>query len=781
VRTSVAKRRGFPYGRRACAALAAVFASAGLLVLPFAAAVSPAAASVGRVTSTSPSPAASATTSPASSRRHKGLTAPEGGVLIRGPRMYNPNTNKRYKYRSSVTVSQVSSLVNQTVQVKWSGFTPSSNVPYTATDTNYPVMIAECRGLSPRSISDCFGATNAGVQGTTSAYGPMNTTYAVTAGNGTGSAYVQLLTGEQNSFLGCDVHSPCSLAIVPADGGIPPSPCNNHSADEGGFDEGSITFTQGYSACAWDDRIVVPLHFDPLPTDCPVRNPDFTVIGSPMAARAMSSWQTELCSASDPETIQYDSAQSEPLARQDFQSGADDVALTTLPASGQSKHPYAYAPVAISAESVAFWLDSQVNYQPITHLKLDPRLVLKLLTESYSFDNEACVNGGSVTGSNCNADVDDDPETILTDPEFEQLNPKAAKQTGQTLAAEVGGAVVPTVLSGESDMTWTLTEWIAANKDALEFSQGDFDPWGDHININYLRMQLPTNSLLAADPDLLYAHLYSPTYPLSQVAEYQALNWTPATEVTKDAQGNYEAVQPETAGQRALFSILDEGDAAELDFPVASLENAAGNYVAPTDATMAAAIDHDMITAKNGITQTVNQNGKVRNAYPLTMVIYAMVPTAGISKSKAAKIAQWLDYVAGAGQDPGYGPGQLPPGYLPLTANMRAQTLKAASEVLAQAGDKPAHSGSPTPSMSSSPAASTSTPAPSASASTATIGLGEVANPATSGIARYALPALLIAAGLLAVAGGFALVTSRGGTAVLGRFRRLRLSIRRKQ
>jgi hypothetical protein len=193
-----------------------------------------------------------------------------------------------------------------------------------------------------------------------------------------------------------------------------------------------------------------------------------------------------------------------------------------------------------------------------------------------------------------------------------------------------------------------------------------------------------------------------------------------------------------------------------------------------------------MVTAKNGITQTVNAQRKVKNAYPLTMVIYAMVPTGGISHKKAAKIAQWLDYVAGSGQRPGYAPGELPPGYLPLTAKMRAETRTAAEDVLNQTGDKPAKSAGPSPSStsaagttpsvgaSSSTSPGTSSPAPSASSSTATIGLGDVANPTTSGIARYALPALLIAAGLLAVAGAFALVTGHGGTAVLGRLRRLR-------
>ena len=71
-----------------------------------------------------------------------------------------------------------------------------------------------------------------------------------------------------------------------------------------------------------------------------MRNPDFSVIGSPMLARAMGSWQTALCSARSPVFIQYDSAQNEPLAREDFVAGTDTVALTTLPLTG-AKGPQA--------------------------------------------------------------------------------------------------------------------------------------------------------------------------------------------------------------------------------------------------------------------------------------------------------------------------------------------------------------------------------------------------------------------------------------------------------
>jgi hypothetical protein len=254
-------------------------------------------------------------------------------------------------------------------------------------------------------------------------------------------------------------------------------------------------------------------------------------------------------------------------------------------------------------------------------------------------------------------------------------------------------------------------------------------------------------------------------FPLSQVAQYQVQNWYPATSWEPDPQGNYDKLDPEVPGNRALFAILDQGDAEAFSLPVAALENAAGNYVYPTTASMLAAVEDDMTTAKNKVTQQVDPDRKVKNAYPLTMVIYAMVPTSGISKAKAAKIAQWLDFVAGQGQQPGDQPGQLPAGYVPLTAGMRAQTLKAASEVLNRTGDRHAKA-------APSPSAPTAKPTPR---STSVIGLGDVADPATSGVARYAVPVLLMTGGILAVAASFSLALSRSGAAAIGWLKRLRV------
>lgn len=769
---------------RMCALTGAAMMATGLLLLPTAGEASADPSSVASASSTTtatptptatatqtvtptPTPTKTATPKPSPTHTPKpkpkppSLTGrpptPPGGAVVTGRRLWDTATHKKFNYPSYVAVSLVRSLTNQVVRVSWRNFTPSSQVTYIATSTNYPVMIAECTGTHPARQSQCFGANNGGIQGSVGQFGPQNTQYSTTARNGSGEAFIQLLTAEEAPQLGCNLGHECSLVIEPAQGGnIFTGNCADHSQDAGQSAIGQVAFTT-YGTCSWRDRIIVPLKFEATPTDCPVHNPDFSVIGSPMLARAMGSWQAALCSAARPEFIQYDSAQNEPLAREDFVAGTDTVALTTLPLTGaKSPRPFTYAPLAISAESVAFWTDNPRTGKPLAHLKLDPRLVLKLLTQSYNFENEACGHGPADThGIGCDNAVDNEPASLFADPEFKHLNPHVA---------DVGdGFQIPTVLSGQSDMTWELTSWLAASKSARAFADGAFDPWGAHVNTDYLHLTLPTNTLNPMDPYPPIAHRYDPFFPLSAVAQYQVNNWYPATAWQPDVFGNYDALQPEIPGNRALFAIIDEGDAAAFQLPVASLQNAAGRYVAPTEASMTAALG-DMTTAKNHITHEIkftDHRKNVRGAYPLTMVIYAMVPTGGISKAKAAKIAQWLDFAANQGQQPGYGPGLLPPGYLPLTAAMRAQTLRAANEVLKQTGDQK--------SKKASSASARPVPSPSPGASTGTVSLGYDSNPLAAGALRYVVPILLIAGALLAVASSFSLAAGRGGKALVVR------------
>jgi hypothetical protein len=711
------------------------------------------------------------------------------GTTVTGKQLWDPSAGKPLPAASCVTVDQTSSLVNQMVQVNWANFTPSVNTPYGPSSTLYPVMIAECAGTNPASSADCYGATNGGVTGGSGPDGPMNTAYALTTPTGTGQADIEIDTVAEIQSLGCDQKHACSLVVVPAQGGevlANPPNCADHSQDSV-FAIGQLAFSATFNTCSWADRIVIPLSFAPTPSVCKFKHAAFSAAGSPMLDRAMASWVAHLCLGSRGLSIQYNPEVAEPLAVQEVASGAADVALTTEPASAQqivTQRHYLYAPVAVSAVSVAYWVDDPTTGLPVTTLKLDQRLLVKLLTQSYDFQNEGVPCGAQPppVGIGCDNAVDGNPQTLFADPEFQQLNPTVQPVSGLGAAFQV-----PTVESGQSDMTWTVTRWIAANPDAASFLAGQFDPWGMHLNTDYMTANgtpplYPTNSFAAQDSYPVIEHRYSPLFPLSLVPGYQVENWEPGTSWEKDQTGNFPKDPIQPPGQRALFAILDQADAAAFRFPVAEIPNTAGDYVTPTNSAMAAALKH--MSSNGSGTQQVDLANKDKAAYPLTMVIYAMVPTSGTKHKQAAAIAKFLDFAAGAGQKEGVQPGQLPPGYLPLPASLAANTRKDAVAVLNQTGATHTPGGttnpgtgsgstSPTPSPSTSPGGSVSLPGVNPGGGGPPISMVPLAHVTPATITRYALPALLILGGLAALAGSSSLVGADPAEAA-ARLRRLR-------
>jgi PBP superfamily domain len=746
----------------------------------------------------SPSPSTSSTGAKKPDKKptaHPSKPAHHSGTTVVGPHMcictVNANTGavngKNFKSPATATVSQTTNLTNQMVQVSWTGFTPSSQPTYDSGQTVYPVMIAECAGTDPTTPADCYDAQNGGIAPTFNAYGPPNTQYQTTLPNGTGTSDILLFTQVQNQFLNCDPAHPCSIVVVDGQGGdsldYTPPHCANHSDDPAGAEDGlgtgqydftSITSAPGTANgfCSWQKRIVIPLYFAPTPSGCPLRTADFSAGGSPMLADAMYQWQTGLCNGANSVDLTYNGALNESEARSYFQEGLLDVAFTTQPLTGTTPHPFTYAPIAVSAASVVFWVDNANTGQPYTSIKLDPRLLTKMLTTSYAYTSDACP-GAASTAFGCDSAVDGNPVGLFEDPEFLKLNPGHWN---------IGGTEyeIPNVLSGNSDMTWTVTSWIASNKDASSFLAGQFDPWGMHVNTNYLGLKYPVNGFLPADPYLPVSSQYVPIYPLSNLITDQALNIPSGNSDVRDpTTQTFDSLPAQIVGQRDLWGVVDQPDAVRFLFPTAALENAAGKYVLPTDQSMTAAVN-DMTLGKNGVL-TPNFTKEDPAAYPLTMVIYAVVPTGGISKAKASKIAQFLDFVAGQGQQVGNQPGELAPGYLPLPQSLREQTLKAANEVLHQTGDtkKPAASPSKSPSPSPSASASKSpspSPSPSASRTPTPSSIAvSFSSSDTAGVSWLVL-ALIIAGLVLIVTGPVALVAgSPAARAAIGsRARRLR-------
>ena len=802
--------------RRLLAVVGLVSVGGGLLLLTTAAPPAGAQTSAGATTggasypSHAPAPAkpsrASAEEAAAQAKQlaaaARAVAGPHASTTVKGKHLWDPSLNGGKggpnPNRSTVTVTQTNDLVNQQVQVSWTNFTPSTSATYNPVTTFYPVMVAECRGTNPASPTDCYGADNGGVTSTAGPFGPMNDSYATSTSQGTGLADIDILTREENQFLGCLSTRPCSLVIVPAQGGnlsASPPDCSDHTHDTLGFGQGtamgSVDFGKTDATgfiCSWAKRIVVPLTFARTANNCPFRNPVFSVSGSPMLTRAMNSWVAALCAGSHGMTIAEDTTVAEPQALQELGSDSTDVALTTRTADAQGintgrKH-YLYAPVAVTAVSVAYWIDDPVTGLPVTNIRLDQRLILKLLTQSYAFGNDGCPP--ITPGQGCDGGVDHNPLNLFADPEFLADNPEYASQNGlppQVTMPSFGAWEVPTVVSGQTDMTWTTTNWIAANKHASSFLKGQFDPWGTHLNVYYQGLQYPNNTFVSQDPFPFISHLYNPVFPLSTAATDQVENWPPYYSDQKNpVTGNYDRLVPQTPGSRALIAILDEGDSAAFLFPSAAVLNGRNQFRTPTKANMLAALQ-GMTNGGNG-TKLVNPGSRNKKAYPLTMVVYAVVPTSGTNHTKAAAIARFLDFAAGAGQHPGVQPGQLPPGYAPLPASMAAQTRKDAFDVLHQTGatgpknnnkNNGGNSGSP----GSSPKKgknSGSGPLPAATPSPGPTGnpisLVNDANAQPASITRYILPALLILGGLAALAGSSSLIGS-STTPLSARLRRI--------
>ena len=113
-----------------------------------------------------------------------------------------------------------------------------------------------------------------------------------------------------------------------------------------------------------------------------------------------------------------------------------------------------------------------------TQLKLDPRLLAKLMTESYP---------GTANVESGDPGIGTNPISLFRDPEFLALNPGfSLPGAPQTAPA----ATLSSILS-QSDVIYTLTSYINADPEARAWLDGHPDPWGMVVNPAYKHLKLP--------------------------------------------------------------------------------------------------------------------------------------------------------------------------------------------------------------------------------------------------------------------------------------------------
>ncbi|MCU1386775.1 MAG: hypothetical protein JWL72_113 [Ilumatobacteraceae bacterium] len=569
---------------------------------------------------------------------------------------------------------------------------------------------------------------------------PSNTTYGVTGTDGAGHVSFDMWSTAENTSLGCSDTVRCSLVIIPIMGiSCDATGASLPAADQpgaAGADADALCRAAGkyqpgalvdgalrsdvavsgalwWSASNWQNRISVPLSFAPTADVCNVIDgkPEIDLYGSELMSQAMIQWSPRFCLDSTLFRLKHVQT-PEPQARALLASGGAEAILTSTVSPPGTGRPTIVAPVAMSGFAISFTIDD-ANGSAVQTLRLTPRLIAKLLTESYP---AILPMKQEYTALSTN------PLDMSRDPEFIALNPGitqgvAASQSASTLLA----------LSSDSDVTAALTSYINGDPEARAWLDGAPDPWGMVVNPNYRGIALPVtswplldtfeppmyyasnvNSCLTSEPVPFLPLVAAPVARLATIAldmQFALANSQTVCKAVVDGSNDGQklvALGRQTIGYRFMLGITSLADAARFGLKTASLQTQVAatapalftsadgrTFVAPNDASLRATaqlLTKDPATGTWPIPYTaIRTDPNGAGAYPGTMVIYAQMPAAGLSYTDATNLMTFLTFTSSAGQVQGVANGLLAPGYMPLTAANQLQDLASAALAAATA------------------------------------------------------------------------------------------------
>jgi hypothetical protein len=455
-------------------------------------------------------------------------------------------------------------------------------------------------------------------------------------------------------------------------------------------------------ASNWANRILFPLEFQPVGAACAIGASEVPLLGSERMAEAVSRWQPALCSAK--ETNYSFTVLPDEAVRAKLTSSQSDLGFVSygVPAERvDSEKPIVYAPVALSGLVIAFNVESQSSTlapddvrardgSRLDGIRLNPRLVAKLLTQTYRYDAEPQP-----------ANVAKNPFDLAQDPEFLSLNP-------QFKGLRFPGLAHILTTASASDSARLLWEYIWNDKDARAFLAGKADPWGATLNSAYAKAAFPRDDFPREDNQCrTYSSISVPVCTFDLVPYANSLYEAARSASRGDplARGVFDpaAVPPgwkrspvQEPGRRSMISVTDTPLTQRFSLTPAALLNAAGEYVAPTTESLRAAAAGAGDTDAPGVRQP-SPTKKVVGAYPLTTYIYAATTPVTLTRKAGAAYAALIEYAVGEGQVLGEAAGQLPRGYVPLNDRERAVALAAAKTIRATAGKEVVPSPTPTP------------------------------------------------------------------------------------
>lgn len=546
-----------------------------------------------------------------------------------------------------------------------------------------------------------------------------------TLANGEGAELFQVATGLQSSGLGCgqrvqrvgnDIRIPkCWLVVVPRG-----SPSEENVGTP--FAERADNFgvvTSPVAPEAWANRIAFPLGFNPVDSPCSIASRDRRIAGNELVGPAVASWQPALCAGGERPPYSYvpvpdSSARGfivNPIA------GAPGMAVVQQPidpALVSGDNPIVYAPLTLSGISFGFNVeriprfDAEAGAQAlagvrVANINLTPRIVAKLLTQSYRRQLEIFEPPDYGWLPTNPAHLGDDPDFLRFNPEFSLLS----IFEGRTFS----GLQLP---ANNSDIAEQVWDWVLSDPEAAAWLAGEPDSWGMKVNPAYATEALlnpsgfpfgnPTpTSFPKADPYCYQGELVGSVEPpplcgtdwmpyarsLSETASRTRRAFDGARialNVAAQAPSQvWGGTTPQIVGRRSMIAITDTSSAALFGLQSARLSRAGDNrdnrvFIAPDQAGLQAGLSAMVPSDVPGVLEA-SPTAQVDRAYPLTALTYAAVAPLALDGDERNDYASFLEYAAGAGQVRGTASGQLPAGYEPLSSELAAQTREAAKAI----------------------------------------------------------------------------------------------------
>ena len=497
-----------------------------------------------------------------------------------------------------------------------------------------------------------------------------------------------------------------------------------------------------------DNSAVIPLTFAAQAAGCPATDPQLQVSSSFSLEHFLPAAIEATCAGKNG-VVALNTANDNASVAADYVNGSatvsfvDNVSDPGLVAQliGQG---YAFVPVALSATSesvLAGAANGALNY-PVNSYRLTPNMVAGLLTSAYQFPQ------GSLT-------LPPKPRFVLADNlaaamaagsppltcaeqagcpvkkgkykqmqyqskynAFEVLNPFPAGTTGP----QAFGSFNANVPSGSS---FQATSWLCAAPNApfsVTIDTNPTTPGGapGRTTSKITDTNVAAQTLVSAPqgssiwppypgatwiyPD---CHGYANLPALSGTAINFSANQSPALQAKSMRGWCYSGgvlPQPPTSQPCAAFGLMDSSEAQFYGLSTASLENASGNFVAPTTDSLEAAAKALVpcptsdLTCPSG-TFRVDYANPDPAAYAMPNVTYAIVPNATLPYEKAQAVTHLLTNLVEFSHS-----GSLPAGYAPLPD---ALYQAATADIAAAIHSEPAP---PTPTTTTTTPTATTTP-----------------------------------------------------------------------